>query len=185
MGWQRDKDMQCCRKIGEDVSHNWCLYVYKSVFICICTVNMHVFVNVKMYSWTFTWRRMYPRLHVCDCTSVCTYRRTVCCLVGDTVRIQADYRGEIRSLRHTDPVFYSWKTGGYMSEQDEKAPCFVSCKKSRRSVSTEMGRACWNETLHTVCVTFNYVVEAKVEQADCSNREKCLYKIKFKVSPHT
>lgn len=38
-------------------------------------------------------------------------------LVGDTVRIQADYRGEIRSLRHTDPVFYSWKTGGYMREQ--------------------------------------------------------------------
>lgn len=58
------------------------------------------------------------------------------------VRIQADYRGEIRSLRHTDPVFYSWKTGGYMSEQDEKVPCFVSYKKSGRSVSAGMGRAC-------------------------------------------
>jgi len=36
------------------------------------------------------------------------------------VRIQADYRGEIRSLHHTNPVFYSQKTGGYMSKQDEK-----------------------------------------------------------------
>lgn len=35
-------------------------------------------------------------------------------------RIQADYRGEIRSLRHADPVFYLWKTGGCMNQQDGK-----------------------------------------------------------------
>lgn len=50
-------------------------------------------------------------------------------LVGETVRIQADYRGEIQSLLHTDPVFYLSKTGGYMSEQDEKVPCLVSYKR--------------------------------------------------------
>lgn len=37
---------------------------------------------------------------------VCVCRITQCCLVGETVRIQADYRGVIRSLRHADPVFY-------------------------------------------------------------------------------
>ncbi len=62
---------------------------------------------------------------MCVCVCVCVHGITQCCLVGETVRIQADYRGEIQSLRHTDPVFYSRKTGGYMSEQDEKVPPFV------------------------------------------------------------
>ena len=35
----------------------------------------------------------------------------------------------MQSLRHTDPVFYWWKTGGYMSEQDENVLCFVSYKE--------------------------------------------------------
>lgn len=61
---------------------------------------------------------------------VCMYSITQCCLVGETVRIQADYRAEIQSLHLANPVFYSQKTGGYMSEQDEKVPHFVSYKKS-------------------------------------------------------
>lgn len=44
-------------------------------------------------------------------------RRMPSCWWG---RIQADYRGEIRSLRPADPVFYLWKTGGCMSQQDGK-----------------------------------------------------------------
>ena len=74
------------------------------------------------------------------CACVC--RITQCCRVGETVRIQADYRGEIRSLRHTDPVFYSQKTGGCVSQQDEKVPCFLSYKKAGRSAGAGMGRAC-------------------------------------------
>lgn len=98
-------------------------YVFQSmcIFLCLCAYTRTVGVH-------------------------CVNRHTtsVCVCVCVLVRIQADYRGEIRSLRHTHPVFYSGKTGGYMSEQDGKnAPCNKKKKKKGvRSVSAAMGRAC-------------------------------------------
>lgn len=48
-------------------------------------------------------------------------------------RIQADYRGEIRSLGPADPVFYSGKTGGTWADRMEKA--------AGRSAGAGVGRA--------------------------------------------
>lgn len=94
--------------------------LYAFLQVCICTVLHYTFKCTCLKSvYTFE----------CACMHVCVLRITQCRLVGETVRIQADYRGEIQSLHHTDPVFYLWKTGGYMSEQDEKVPCCVSYKK--------------------------------------------------------
>ncbi len=41
-------------------------------------------------------------MHVfeCLCVCVCVHGITQCCLVGETVRIQADYRGEIHVGLH-------------------------------------------------------------------------------------
>lgn len=80
--------------------------LYAFLQVCICTVLHYTFKCTCLKSvYTFE----------CACMHVCVLRITQCRLVGETVRIQADYRGEIQSLHHTDPVFYLWKTGGYMS----------------------------------------------------------------------
>lgn len=86
-----------------------------------------MYLYVQMCMSTKVYLSLY--MGVCVCVCVLTHSITYCCLAGETVRIQADYRGEIRSLHHTDPVFYSRKTGGYLSEQDDKVPCFVSYKE--------------------------------------------------------
>lgn len=88
-----------------------------------------MYLYVQMCMSTKVYLSLYMDGCVCVCVCLLTHSITYCGLVGETVRIQADYRGEIRSLHHTDPVFYSRKTGGYLSEQDEKVPCFVSYKE--------------------------------------------------------
>lgn len=59
-----------------------------------------------------------------------------------------------------------------MSEQDEKVACFVSYKKVDGQWVQE-----WEGPAEMKCYyrSDNYVVETKVEQADCSNTEKYLF----------
>lgn len=58
----------------------------------------------------------FQHVHASDSACACKGREHAILLV----RQNSDYRGEIRSLRPADPVFYLWKTGGCMSQQDGK-----------------------------------------------------------------
>lgn len=82
-------------------------------------------------------------------------------------RIQADYRGEIRSLRQADPVFYLWKTGGCMSQQDGKV-CLWTVSECRDGKGPAGMRPCYRNTL---CRSWN---DANGEWAEWSKAGKFL-----------
>lgn len=82
--------MQCYRKMGEDVSHNWCMCVFVCMELYVVCASLHIYCRYVLLMFTdcaFLQVYMCAHVHV-YMTRVCIYTfKSVCVCVCMCARV--------------------------------------------------------------------------------------------------